>query len=57
MDSDLKPVIRNEASNEIKHQYLSAAKARDVLKWGPMFSLEQGLDRTIAWYRTFFGGN
>ena len=28
MGSELEPDIRNEASNEIRHQYLSAAKAR-----------------------------
>ena len=28
MESDLEPDVRNEASNEIVHQYLSAAKAR-----------------------------
>src|SRR5205085_6986915 len=31
MNSDLQPDIRNEASNEIKHQYLSAEKARSLL--------------------------
>src|SRR5207249_1572467 len=31
MDSGLEPDVRNEASNEILHQYLSAAKARQML--------------------------
>jgi CDP-glucose 4,6-dehydratase len=51
--SDLEPEVRNEASNEIRHQYLSAAKARDQLGWAPLFSLEAGLRHTIAWYREF----
>ena len=54
MESDLTPEIRNEASNEIIHQYLSAAKARRILGWSPLFSLDEGLQRTIAWYREFF---
>ncbi len=54
MDSPLQPDVRNEAANEIRHQYLSAAKARRVLGWEPLYSLEQGLERTIAWYRKFF---
>lgn len=54
MDSDLKPIIRNEASNEIRRQYLNAAKARRVLKWKPLFTLDEGLERTIGWYRKFF---
>lgn len=53
MGSDLVPDIRNEASNEIRRQYLSAARAREQLGWEPLFTLEEGLTRTIAWYREF----
>lgn len=53
MNSDLKPEIRNEASNEIRHQYLSAAKAAQMLAWRPLFSLEEGLKKTISWYEEF----
>ncbi len=51
---DLKPIILNEAKGEIKHQYLSAQKAREVLKWKPHYTLEQGLKETIEWYKEFF---
>jgi len=54
MDANLEPDVRNEASNEIRHQYLSAAKARTVLGWVPLFTLDQGLEQTIGWYRHFF---
>jgi len=53
MDSHLKPIIRNEASNEIRLQYLNAEKARRVLGWRPLFTLDEGLRRTIEWYKTF----
>jgi CDP-glucose 4,6-dehydratase len=56
MGSSLEPDIRNEASNEIRHQYLSAARARQQLGWTPLFTLEEGLERTIAWYTEFLGG-
>lgn len=55
MGSDLKPDLRNEAVNEIRCQYLSATKARRVLGWRPLFALEEGLQRTIDWYKKFFG--
>jgi CDP-glucose 4,6-dehydratase len=53
MESDLQPEIRNEATNEIRHQYLSAAKARRMLAWEPLFTLESGLRSTVEWYRRF----
>ncbi len=55
MGSDLKPVVLNEAANEIRSQYLSAAKARRELDWRPLYSLEEGLKLTIEWYRDYFG--
>jgi CDP-glucose 4,6-dehydratase len=57
MDSRLEPEILNQASNEIKHQYLSAEKARQVLGWKPLFTLDSGLDNTIRWYREFLSGD
>lgn len=52
--SDLEPEILNEATNEIREQRLSAARARVELGWRPLFSLDEGLRRTIDWYRDFF---
>jgi CDP-glucose 4,6-dehydratase len=54
MESDLQAEIRNEVTNEIQHQYLSANKAREVLNWRPLFTLEEGLQKTIDWYEDFF---
>lgn len=53
MDSRLSADVRNEASHEIRHQYLSAKRARELLGWAPLFSVEEGLARTIAWYKEF----
>jgi CDP-glucose 4,6-dehydratase len=55
MQSDLDSDVRNEAVNEIRDQYLSARKAREVLGWKPLFTLDEGLRRTIDWYREFLG--
>ncbi|MBO0350579.1 GDP-mannose 4,6-dehydratase [Phormidium pseudopriestleyi FRX01] len=55
MGCDLEPDIRGEASNEIRHQYLSASKAKKILNWQPLFSLKEGLERTIDWYQIFLG--
>lgn len=50
---DLKPTILGEARNEIPHQYLDAAKARQILNWKPTYTLEEGLEKTIGWYKNF----
>jgi CDP-glucose 4,6-dehydratase len=54
MGSTLDPDVRNEAVNEIRHQYLSAAKARRMLGWKPLFTLDQGLAAAISWYKELF---
>ena len=54
MDSNLTPEVLNEASHEIRRQYLSAERARRMLQWSPLFTLDEGLDRTISWYREMF---
>jgi CDP-glucose 4,6-dehydratase len=53
MGSALTPEIRNETSNEIRLQYLNAEKARRDLDWKPLFTLDEGLDHTIQWYKEF----
>ncbi|TGY41143.1 NAD-dependent epimerase/dehydratase family protein [Clostridium sartagoforme] len=53
MGSDIKPIILNQGSNEIIHQYLSAKKARTVLGWSPNYTIDEGLSKTIEWYKDF----
>ncbi|HEY7380828.1 MAG TPA: GDP-mannose 4,6-dehydratase [Gaiella sp.] len=53
MDADVEPEIRGETTNEIRAQYLSAEKARTVLGWQPLYTLDEGLRQTIDWYRDF----
>jgi CDP-glucose 4,6-dehydratase len=54
MGSNLEPDIRNETSNEIRNQYLDAAKARTMLGWSPAFTLEAGLRATVDSYKRYF---
>jgi CDP-glucose 4,6-dehydratase len=55
MDSDLEPDVRNEAVNEIREQRVRAHKASEVLGWHPTRSLDEGLARTVDWYRGYLG--
>ena len=52
----LDPDVRDEAVGEIREQRLSAAKAKQVLGWRPTYSLDEGLARTVAWYRAYLEG-
>ena len=53
MNSGLEPLVLNEASNEIRRQFLSAERARVMLQWSPLFTLDEGIARTIPWYEEF----
>jgi CDP-glucose 4,6-dehydratase len=54
MESNLEPDVQNQASHEIRRQYLSAEKVRRLLGWSPLFDLDSGLRETIRWYQGFF---
>ena len=55
MNSSLVPDVRNEVNNEIRHQCLSAKKARERSNWRPLFTLDEGLRKTIPWYDSVVG--
>ena len=50
---ELEPMVLNQATHEIGKQYLSSAKAHRVIGWSARHSLEDGLRKTLAWYREF----
>ena len=54
MGSTLEPVIEDRIKHEIRVQSLSNKKAISVLGWKPEIGLEEGLERTITWYRQQF---
>ncbi|HEU5347637.1 MAG TPA: GDP-mannose 4,6-dehydratase [Ktedonobacterales bacterium] len=47
------PDVQGVARGEIPAQYLEATKARRILGWTPRYSLDAGLQETIAWYRAY----
>jgi CDP-glucose 4,6-dehydratase len=51
---DLEPVILDQARGEIRDQYLDSARARTRLSWTARHSLDEGLRRTVGWYRQYF---
>ena len=54
MQSGARPEVRNEATNEIRNQYLDSSKAKTMLGWTPGFTLDESLKATVEWYRRYF---
>lgn len=48
---DLEPIVENTARCEIPAQHLDSTRAREELGWSARVTLEDGLERTVAWYR------
>jgi CDP-glucose 4,6-dehydratase len=57
LDSNVKPIIQGKNINEIKAQYLDSSKAKKILSWYPEFGFEEGLKKTIEWYKKYLGSN
>lgn len=53
--TELAPKILNQASHEIREQYLDCTKAKTLLNWQPTHTFNEGIKNTIAWYSDFLG--
>jgi CDP-glucose 4,6-dehydratase len=49
----IEPDVRGEGNpeGEIERQYVDSTRLRELTGWRPEFSLEDGIGRTIEWYR------
>jgi len=52
MGSKLTPEILNQANHEIPVQALDSTKAIQLLHWKPLFGFEEGVKKTIDWYKS-----
>jgi CDP-glucose 4,6-dehydratase len=54
--ADVEPDVRGQGTppGEIDRQWVDSSKLRELTGWLPTVSLEQGLGRTIDWYRAHF---
>ena len=53
--SPLEPTILGQNRGEIARQWLSSVKAARVLDWAPQVALDEGIARSVRWYREFLG--
>ena len=54
MALEIEKRILDVAEGEIFEQYLDPSNAEKVLDWQPRYSLDEGLQETISWYREYF---
>jgi CDP-glucose 4,6-dehydratase len=52
----IEPEIKNTAKSEIKDQHLNSAKAHSILGWKSSIDLQNGLEKTFNWYKTYLVG-
>jgi len=53
LGTDLAPIHAAERPGDIKHSRVDIAKARHLLGFAPTVSFEEGLRRTVDWYRAY----
>lgn len=53
---DLKPVFQPEREGDVRHSLADLTRARELLGYAPVTTLEAGLAETVAWYRSVFAG-
>ncbi len=54
MDSDLEPVIQDEAGGEVKEQTVAGDKIREMTGWTAEHTFREGLQKTVDWYTAYF---
>ena len=53
--TDVRPDVRGTGrpAGEIRRQWVDSTKLQQATGWGPRASLEEGLMRTVSWYRKY----
>ena len=52
----IEPEIQNTAKSEIKDQHLNSGKAQSILGWKSSVTLQDGLTKTVSWYKSYLAG-
>lgn len=49
--TDIAPCYEKERNGDIKHSTASIDRAKEILKYSPQYSVNEGLELTIDWYK------
>lgn len=53
LGSNIEPILERHNHGEIQAQYLDSSKAIKLLNWTPKYGLEDGLKKTVYWYKSY----
>lgn len=56
MNAEVKPIILNQARDEIKAQYMVSEVFKVAARWRPRYTMDEGLKLTIDEYKRWFRG-
>lgn len=51
LHKDIKPIYKEERAGDIRHSNADISKAKKLLGYEPEYSMENGLELTIEWYK------
>lgn len=52
LNVDIKPVYKSERKGDIRHSYMSYEKIKKDIGWEPKIGFDEGLERTLEYYKT-----
>ncbi len=52
--TDVQPTYEEPRAGDVRHSMADVTRARELLAWEPQVSFEEGLQRTVEWYRAVF---
>jgi dTDP-glucose 4,6-dehydratase len=53
LGKNLSPIFEKERPGDVRHSWADISLAKEVLGWEPKTTLEEGLRRTVEWYKNF----
>jgi len=55
LGTDITPTFSEPRRGDVPHSLADIEKARRLLGYDPTVSFEEGLERTVAWFRSYAG--
>jgi len=53
LDKNVEPIYTNPRAGDMRHSLADISKAGRLLNYQPHINLEEGLERTLKWYKEY----